>query len=88
LPGDLPYHANIGAGYQALGIFTEEDMMLRDAFFLLVKARQSLKRFITSIRNAEKNGKSIEEIFEMHNDLGESVATYSRLTVFCFLLIR
>ena len=82
LPEDLPYHAKVGAGHQALGFAIEEDFLLRDAILFLVMAQHEYKMLIEAIERAEKSNRSIDEIFEIYNKHSENVATYSRITVF------
>jgi len=84
IPGDLPYHAKVGAGYQALGFAIEEDFLLRDAILFLVMAQHEYEMLDEAIKRAEKSNQSIEEIFEINNKHAENVATYSRTAVFSF----
>jgi len=84
LPPDLPYHANVGAGYQAFGYSVEEDLLLRDAFLLLVKAQKEFEKLDNKIKGAEKEKQPMEKLFEIYNQLAENVATYSRLCVLSF----
>jgi hypothetical protein len=80
---DLPFHARIGTGHHAGYGAVEEDFLLRDAFYLLVKARRTLEKLELAGRKAESE-KGSRHFADLLQILNHNVATYARLALFSF----
>lgn len=50
ISSDLPYHARIGIGHHAGTISVEEIFLLRDSFFLLLKAEETYNELYSQMR--------------------------------------
>jgi len=85
-PEDLPYHARIGIGGHASFAAIEEEFLLEDAFFLLIKAENAYETLHKYGEYCKKNNllppdkKQLSEL----TVLNQNVATYSRLCVVSF----
>jgi hypothetical protein len=80
---DMPYHARIGIGHHAGNAAVEEDFLLKDAFFMLVKCQLSLVRLekFRGELQTEFLAKSRYKLVSMFN---QNVATYARNALFGF----
>lgn len=80
-PTDLPYHAKVGIGVHFPSIGIEEEFMLRDAFYLLVKANEAYSNMTEIGKQYKSNGKDIEnqDDYRILSNYNHTVATYSRL---------
>lgn len=83
IPDDFPYHGRIGVGHHAGFAFVEEETLLRDAFFLLAKARVAKERLDAAGRGLAGSNVSYAEHGWL-SALNGNVATFSRLCVFSF----
>ncbi|EPY08228.1 hypothetical protein PAALTS15_05863 [Paenibacillus alvei TS-15] len=80
-PKDLPYQARIGIGphFPAVGI--EEEFMLRDAFFFLVKALEiynDMHRYVEKLKRKYNDIETRKHYLTLSN-YNQTVASYSRL---------
>jgi hypothetical protein len=82
-PEDLPYHANIGVFFHAGYVAVEEEFLLRDAFFILIKARKALEK-LENAGNIIKKKSKPEHYTDQITSLNQNVSTYSRLAVYSF----
>lgn len=82
-PEDLPYHARVGVFYHAGYVAVEEEFLLRDAFFILVKARKALEK-MEKAGNIVKEKSRPEFYTDQITSLNQNVSTYSRLAVYSF----
>jgi len=85
-PNYLPYQTKIGLGIHAGNISVEEEFLLRDAFYLLVKAEDTFNKmheYSNFVKQNEKN-KENQYIFRALSNTNQTVATYSRLSIISF----
>lgn len=80
---DLPGHARVGIGHHAGGFAVEEAFLLRDAFYLLVRAKQVLERLV-SLAEKAKSLPNPDVAMGQGNMLKQKACTESRLAVFSF----
>lgn len=80
---DLPWHARVGIGVHAGRVGVEEVSLLEDAFFLLVRARESHEAMMRYARTCGLEASPHEKpnCYNTLNSLKSSVCTYSRLGV-------
>ncbi|MBP1177509.1 uncharacterized protein YktA (UPF0223 family) [Paenibacillus sp. PvR133] len=80
-PSDLPYQSKIGIGAHFPSVGIEEEFMLRDAFYLLVKAYEVHEDMHAIAKKYKDNGKDVEtkEDYLILSSYNHTVATYSRL---------
>lgn len=72
-PPDLPYHARVGIGAHAGRAAVEEDFLLRDAYFLLIKCDRALAHLET-FRGREDTADN----YAQASIANQNVATYAR----------
>lgn len=83
IPEDMPYHARIGLAHHAGFTAIEEGFLLKDALFLLAKAKQlldSLERERQLLQEADMSCQLAEEL----SAVNESVACYARTSIVTF----
>ena len=80
---DLPLHARIGIGHHAGRASIEEDFLLRDAFFVMVRARQTFEMLLKLVEKAKAMPDPDQAMGQM-NALKQNVCTDCRLAVFSF----
>ena len=78
-PDDLPLHTRIGIGIHEGFVQVEESMLLNDATFLPLRARESTDRMTDGARKAR--GRKDIDAYETLSALNAAVCTYSRLGV-------
>ncbi len=78
---DLPRHARVGIGHHAGGVAIEEGSLLGDAYFLLLRARESFDAMMRFARVLEKGVVKAADSYREMSSLSSSVCTYSRLGV-------
>lgn len=85
-PSDLPYQSKVGIGVHFPSIGIEEEFMLRDAFYLLVKAYEVHEDMHAIGKKYKDKGKDVEtkEDYLILSSYNHTVATYSRLGVQSF----
>ena len=82
----LPYQSKIGLGIHAGNISVEEEFLLRDAFYLLVKAKDTFDK-MHEYSNFLKQNESFKEnqyVLRALTNTNQIVATYSRLSILSF----
>jgi hypothetical protein len=82
LPADLPYHAQVGLASHAGTAAIEEEFLLRDSFYMLVKVRQQfdwLQRYV-----AMRKAGPVKEFGRISATLAHNVAGFARLAVKSF----
>jgi len=85
-PNYLPYQTKIGLGIHAGKISVEEEFLLKDAFYLLVKAEDTfdkMHRYANFVKGNENN-KGNQYILRALTNANQTVATYSRLSIISF----
>lgn len=85
-PDYLPYQTKIGLGVHAGNISVEEEFLLRDAFYLLVKAKDTFDKmheYSIFIKQNESN-KENQYVLRALTNTNQTVATYSRLSILSF----
>lgn len=86
---DTPYHLRIGLGAHKGNGSIEEDFLLKDAFYVLVKAKYYqaiLNNFGNQLKENEKKGlvKFNQDTYRQITDIKFQVSTYSRLAIISF----
>lgn len=82
----LPYQSKIGVGAHVGNISIEEEFLLRDAFYLLVKANDTFIKmheyndFLELNKTVQKN----EHVFVAVANMNRTVAAFSRLSILSF----
>jgi hypothetical protein len=84
IPDDMPFHARIGVGHHAGQAAVEEDFLLRDAFFMLVKCKESLLALENCRPALDKKRKLTRAEYKILSSFNQNVATYARNAVFGF----
>jgi hypothetical protein len=82
IPSDLPYHASIGVGHHAGYIAIMEELLLHDAFFMLLTTKTSMSN-LSIVAESVKNERSTD-FYPKISILNQNVCTYARLTVTSF----
>lgn len=85
-PEYLPYHAKIGIGGHAGRGSIEEEFLLKDAFFLLIKAEKAYETLHKYGEYYKKNNLLLPDKKQLSEltVLNQNVATYSRLCLVSF----
>ena len=85
LPDDLPFHARVGIGQNAGTYMVEEEFLLFDAFFFLIKTRNAVNQMETASEEISQQSKSIDQNTKhILSTLNINVATYARISVTSF----
>lgn len=80
-PEDLPYYARIGIGIHSGRVGVVDDMLLKDAFYLLVLAEKAYSDMLSlNDKHVVKGPREYHEISVMNSN----VSTYSRLCITSF----
>jgi hypothetical protein len=85
-PHDLPYQTRIGIGHHAGTLNIDEYFLLRDAFFLLLKAHESYDDMMKFSKKWEDQ-KLKGDLSEIKNTIGmanQNVAIFSRLSILSY----
>ncbi len=88
-PKDLPYQTRIGIGHNAGRASTEDEYLLRDAFYMFAKAEYIYQHLSALINNLKGKGKTLEQNYDnkLHdklNSLKFNLSSYARLSVISF----
>ena len=88
-PVDLPYHTKIGLGHHAGYANTEDEFLLRDSFYVFLKAEEAYGNLLklrdslggkTDVMESNFN----KDLYDRLNLLKFNTSTYSRLTIVSF----
>ncbi len=88
-PADLPYHTRIGLGHHAGYANTEDEFLLRDSFYVFLKAEETYANLL-KLRDALGEKTEVMEsnfnkdLYDKINLLKFNTSTYSRLTIVSF----
>jgi hypothetical protein len=88
-PSDLPYHTKIGLGHHAGYANTEDEFLLRDSFYVFLKAEEAYENLLKLRDALDKKADLIESnfdktLYDRLNLLKFNVSTHSRLTIVSF----
>lgn len=88
-PSDLPYHTKIGLGHHAGYANTEDEFLLRDSFYVFLKAEEAYGNLLKLRDSLDKKTDLMEANFDKNlydrlNLLKFNISTYSRLSIVTF----
>lgn len=88
-PSDLPYHTKIGIGHHAGYANTEDEFILRDSFYVFLKAEEAYGNLL-KLRDAQDKKANLMEsnfdkdLYDSLNLLKFNISTHSRLAIVSF----
>jgi hypothetical protein len=88
-PVDLPYHTKIGLGHHAGYANTEDEFLLRDSFYVFLKAEEAYGNLLKlrdslDVKTDVMESNFNKDLYDRLNLLKFNISTYARLTIISF----